>query len=99
MTTKEGITMNSYLIERNLGRVTPDQIAAAGSMSKRVANDQFRGSIVWKHSYAAESDAGLRTYCVFESADEATVRAHSEAAGLPCDSVTQVNVIGPDDFS
>lgn len=91
--------MNTYLIERQLGQVTPEQVAAAGAMSKRVADEQFRDSIVWRHSYAAESESGLSTMCVYESPDEATIRAHAAAAGLPCDSVRQVNVIGPDDFA
>lgn len=90
--------MQSYLIERNFGHVTKEQLAAGGSESKRVAAEQFPDSIVWKQSHASESDAGLMTHCLYESTDEATIRAHASAAGLPCDKVTAVNVIGPADF-
>lgn len=91
--------MQSYLIERNFGQVTPEQLAAGGSESKRVAAEKFADTIVWKQSHAVESDAGLTTYCLYEAPDEATIRAHAEAAGLPCDKVMAVNVIGPDDFA
>ncbi len=90
--------MQSYLIERHFGHVTPEQLAAGGSESKRVAAEQFADSIVWKQSHASESDAGLTTHCLYEASDEATIRAHAVAAGLPCDSITAVKVIGPDDF-
>lgn len=90
--------MQSYLIERNFGHVTPEQLAAGGSESKRVAAEQFTDSIVWTRSYASESETGLTTYCLYESTDEATIRAHATAAGLPCDKVTAVNVVGPNDF-
>lgn len=91
--------MQSYLIERNFGHVTPEQLAAGGSESKRVAAEQFPDTIVWKQSHASESEAGLTTYCLYESDGEATIRAHATAAGLPCDKVMAVNVVGPADFA
>ena len=91
--------MQSYLIERNFGHVTPDQVAQTGSTCKRVAAEQFPDSIVWKHSHATESGNGLTTHCLYEATDEATIRAHAKAAGIPCDSITPANVIGPDDFA
>lgn len=91
--------MHTYVIERSFGQVTDEQVAAAGSMSKRIANEQFADSIVWKHSYASQDDNGLSTVCVYESTGEAAIRAHAEAAGMPCDRITPVNVIGPDDFA
>lgn len=90
--------MQTYQIERRMGHVTPEQVATVGSASKRVAAEQFADTIVWRHSVAVESDEGLMTYCLYESVDEATIRAHAAAAGMPCDSVTPVKVIGPGDF-
>lgn len=91
--------MQSYLIEQNFGPVTPDQVPQTGSTAKRIAAEQFRDSIVWKHSHAIESDGGLTPHCLYEAADEATIRAHAQAAGIPCDNITPVRVIGPDDFA
>ena len=91
--------MQTYLIERNFGSVTPEQVAAAGSMSKRMVNEQFADSIVWTLSYASESETGMSTRCIYEAKDEATVRAHAKAAGMPCDRIIAVKTIGPGDFA
>lgn len=88
--------MQTYQIERHYGHVTPEQVAAVGAASKRAALEQFSDSIVWRHSVAIESDEGLMTYCLYEATDEPAILAH--AAGLPCDNITAVKVIGPDDF-
>ncbi len=90
--------MQSYLIERHFGHVTPEQLAAGGSESKKRAAEDFADTIVWKQSHAMETDEGLVTYCLYEAASEDTIRAHATAAGLPCDKITAVQVVGPDDF-
>lgn len=92
-------TMQSYLIERNFGHVTPEQLQEGGSRSKQCAAEQFPDSIVWKQSHASEGADGLVTHCLYEASDEATIRAHASAAGLPCDKITAVEVVGPDDFA
>jgi len=90
--------MQSYLIERNFGHVTPEQLAAGGSASKAIAAERYADTIIWRQSHASESSEGLKTHCLYEAADEATIRSHAEEAGLPCDKITPVNVVGPDDF-
>ena len=91
--------MQTYVIERSFGAVTDEQVAAAGSMSKRIAHQQFADSIVWKHSYASQDTNGLSTVCVYEATGEEAIRAHAKAAGMPCDRITPVNVITPADFA
>jgi hypothetical protein len=91
--------MQSYLIERNFGHVTPEELAAGGSESKRVAAQRFPETIVWKQSHALDTPAGLVTYCLYEAASEETIREHAEASGLPCDKINAVQVVGPDDFA
>lgn len=90
--------MQSYLIERNFGHVTPEQLAAGGSQSKRCAAESFADTIVWKQSHAVETADGLMTYCLYEAAGEDTIREHAAMAGLPCDKISAVQVVGPDDF-
>lgn len=90
--------MQSFLIERNFGHITPEQLAAGGSKSKRCAADEFADTIVWKQSHAAETVDGLVTHCLYEAASEGAIREHAAAAGLPCDKITPVQVVGPDDF-
>lgn len=90
--------MQSYLIERNFGHVTPEELAAGGSKSKQSAAESFADTIVWKQSHAVETAEGLVTYCLYEAAGESTIREHATAAGLPCDKIMAVQVVGPDDF-
>ena len=91
--------MQTFLIERQFGHVTPEQLQAGGSTSKRVAAEQFSSTIVWERSHATQTPSGLVTYCLYQALDEQTVRAHAAAAGLPCDSVMAVDVVGPADFA
>lgn len=91
--------MQSYLIERHFGHVTPEDLQAGGSRSKRTAAEKFADSIVWKQSHATQTDDGLITYCLYEASGEDVIRAHAELAGLPCDKISQVDVVGPDDFA
>lgn len=91
--------MQAYLIERNFGHVTPEQLQEGGSRSKQCAAEQFPDSIVWKQSHATETADGLVTFCLYEAASEAAIRDHATASGLPCDKISAVDVVGPDDFA
>jgi hypothetical protein len=91
--------MQQFMIERNFGKVTEQDLAKLGSESKRVAAAEFAGRIVWEHSHAAETPEGLMTYCVYQAPDADTIRKHAAAAGLPCDRVTPINTVGPNDFA
>ena len=91
--------MQSYLVERHFGNVTPEQLQAGGSTSKRVAAEEFADSIVWVRSHATQASDGLVTFCHYEATDEDTIRAHAEKAGLPCDKIMAVDLVGPADFA
>jgi hypothetical protein len=36
---------------------------------------------------------------VYQAPDAETIRKHAAAAGLPCDRVTPINTVGPNDFA
>jgi hypothetical protein len=91
--------MKNYLVERHFGHVTPEQLQVGGSTSKRVATEQFPDSLTWCTSHATQTDDGLVTYCHYQATDEATIRAHAEQAGLPCDKIMEVDLVGPGDFA
>jgi hypothetical protein len=90
--------MPQFLIERNFGNVTPEDVGKAGSSSKHTANERFP-EIVWEHSHAVETPNGFVTYCVYQAPNEQYIRDHAQAAGLPCDRVQVIaQTVGPDDF-
>lgn len=90
--------MAQFVIERHLGSLTPEQLSAAGSESKRQAAENFP-EITWERSHVLRTGDGFITYCVYSAPDEEYVRKHAAAAGLPCDRVDMiVQTVGPDDF-
>lgn len=56
--------MPRYIIQRNLGKVTLEQVEAAGRKSKHVRESSFP-DITWEHSHVIQTEDGMRTYCVF----------------------------------
>jgi len=90
--------MPRFIIERRFGKVTAEELDAGGTRSKRVAKEQFP-EIVWEHSHAIETADGVISFCIYQAPNEAYVRAHASAAGLPCNQVLEIaNTVGPDDF-
>lgn len=90
--------MQSYLIERNFGHVTAEQLQEGGAKSKTVAAESFANSINWVQSHATHTANGLVTYCLYEASNEEAIRSHAAAAGLPCDKISMIDVVGPADF-
>jgi Protein of unknown function (DUF4242) len=78
--------MPRYIIQRNLGKVTLQQVEAAGLKSKQVREASFP-DITWEHSHVVQTKNGLVTYCVYSSPSVARVKEHAAAAGLPADEV------------
>ena len=88
-----------YIIERKWD-VEEDQMPAMGRRSKLVATEQFP-NIVWEHSHVVvDADGNLKSFCVYESPDEETVRAHAGVLGSH--AILNIYEIGgdvtPDDF-
>lgn len=78
--------MPRYIIERNTGTLTREQLEAAG----RRSNEVLRGmeGVVWIRSYV--SDATGKIYCEYDAPDEEAVRRHAQLAGLPVDKISEV---------
>lgn len=84
--------MPRYIIERNAGQLTRDQLDAAG----RKSNEVIAGmpGVVWIRSYI--SDAEGKIYCEYDAPDQEAVREHARRAGLPVDRISEVALeIGP----
>lgn len=78
--------MPRYIIERETGSLTTEQIEAAGRKSNDVLSAM--NDVVWIRSYV--SDAAGKIYCEYEAPDEEAVRRHAELAGLPVDKISEV---------
>ena len=78
--------MPRYIIERNAGTLTREEIEVAG----RKSNEVLAGmpGVVWIRSYV--SDAEGKIYCEYDAPDEEAIREHARRAGLPVDRISEV---------
>jgi hypothetical protein len=82
--------MNLYGILRRNGWRTGEELEAAAKKSTEVGDEPDSG-VRWIRSYVLSEDSGgLGTICVYEGDSPETVRAHAEAAGLPCDEIIPI---------
>jgi hypothetical protein len=73
--------MGRYLIERNFGAISDDDMLAAAVRSDQVATERFP-EIVWEHSHIVVGDDGeVLTFCVYGAPNEEMIREHAEAFG------------------
>jgi hypothetical protein len=77
-----------YIIERDVGRLTPDELRTAGLRSTRVLAAMT--GVVWIKSYV--SDAEGKIYCEYEAPDAEAVLEHARRAGLPANRISEVSL-------
>lgn len=80
--------MPRYIIERNVGDVTPADLEAASLRSIEVLNEM--DGVVWIRSYASHSEG--KVYCEYEAPSKEAVREHARRAGLPADVITEIDL-------
>ncbi len=78
--------MPRYIIERNVGRLTREELDAAGRKSNEVLAGM--SGVVWIRSYV--SDAEGKIYCEYDAPDREAVLEHARRAGLPADRISEV---------
>jgi hypothetical protein len=78
--------MPRFIIERNVGQLTREQLDVAG----RKSNEVLAGmeGVVWIRSYV--SDAEGKIYCEYDAPDKEAVVEHARRAGLPADRISEV---------
>jgi hypothetical protein len=81
--------MPRYLIERPLGDISDEDLDRAAEHSTQVRLEQFPG-MEHEHTHVTRGDDGVVAFCVYDADDPDTVRAHSEAAGLPTKRVLEI---------
>jgi len=80
--------MPRYIIEREVGKLTPDQIDAAGRKSNAVLAEMQH--VVWIKSYVSESQGKI--YCEYDAPDVEAVLEHARRAGFPANRVSEVKL-------
>ncbi len=80
--------MPRYIIEREVGSLTADQLRTAGLRSNSVLA-QMTG-VIWIKSYV--SDAEGKIYCEYEAPNAESVLEHARRAGLPANRISEVSM-------
>jgi hypothetical protein len=80
--------MPRYIIERNVGTLSPEDLRAAGLRSNAVLAGMK--DVVWIKSYV--SDAEGKIYCEYEAPSAEAVLEHARRAGLPADRISEVSL-------
>jgi hypothetical protein len=78
--------MHRYMIERTFPAGALDGLDSATKAKVNATNSKF--GTQWVTSYA--NSGKTKTYCVYNAANEAAVRAAAKANGLPVDKITEV---------
>ena len=81
--------MKKYLIEREIpavGSLEREQLRAAAAKSNEALR-QLAPDIQWQHSYVAAD----KTFCIYLSVDEETIRRHAEISGFPATKITEIS--------
>jgi hypothetical protein len=80
--------MPRYIIERTVGRLTPEELQAAGRKSNAVIAEM--PGVVWVRSYL--SDAEGKIYCEYHAPNAEAVLEHARRAGLAVDRISEVSL-------
>ena len=78
--------MPRYIIERNVGQITREELDAAGRKSNEVLAGMT--GVVWVRSYVSDTDGKI--YCEYDAPNEEAIREHARRAGLPADRIVEV---------
>jgi len=73
--------MPRYVIERNFGAISDDDMLAASARSGELIEERFP-EITWEHSHVVATDDGeIVTFCVYGAPTEEMIREHAAAFG------------------
>jgi hypothetical protein len=69
-------------MERNVGDVTREELDRIADRSQQIRAERFP-EITWEHTHVVRTPEGLMAFCVYESPNPDSVKAHAAALGLP----------------
>ena len=78
--------MPRYIIERNVGTLSTEELDAAGKRSNQVIAEMT--GVVWIKSYVSEAEGKI--YCEYDAPNPEAIVEHARRAGLPADKISLV---------
>jgi hypothetical protein len=87
--------MPRYIIEREVGTLTRDELDQVGRRSNEVLVDM--PDVIWIKSYISESEGKI--YCEYDAPNPEAILEHARRAGMPADRISEVALeVSPDMF-
>ncbi len=87
--------MPRYIIERDVGTLTLEQLQAAGRKSNEVLA-QMEG-VIWIRSYVSDSEGKI--YCEYDAPNPEAIMEHARKSGIPASRISEVSMeINPSMF-
>lgn len=87
--------MPRYIIEREVGTLTREELDQVGRRSKEVLVDM--PDVIWIKSYISESEGKI--YCEYDAPNPEAILEHARRAGMPADRISEVALeVSPDMF-
>ena len=78
--------MPRYIIERNVGSISREELGAAARKSNEVLATM--PGVVWIKSYISEAEGKI--YCEYEAPNPEAILEHARLAGLPADRISEI---------
>lgn len=88
--------MTSFIVERNLPGITPEQLQAAGVRAKTCCEEMTEegSDVTWVRSFFVPEDE--KTFCVFQAESRNLVAEANRRANIPFEKIHQVMEMTPD---
>ncbi len=86
--------MPRYMVERTYPGGLHVPVTGEGAIAcLNVVDHNADLGVTWLHSYVTE-DKG-KSFCVYDGPEPEAIRRAAERNGLPCDRITEVQVLDP----
>jgi len=87
--------MPRYIIEREVGTLTREELDQVGRRSNEVLADM--PDVIWIKSYISESEGKI--YCEYDAPNPEAILEHARRAGMPADRISEVALeVSPEMF-
>jgi len=87
--------MPRYIIEREVGTLTREELDRVGRRSNEVLADM--PDVIWIKSYISESEGKI--YCEYDAPNPEAILEHARRAGMPAERISEVALeVSPDMF-
>jgi len=80
--------MPRYIIEREVGQLTREELEASARKSKQVLEGM--SGVTWIRSYISQAEGKI--YCEYDAPNPEAIREHARLAGLPADRISEISM-------